>query len=457
MNLFTPTDSRPLHFVGIGGAGMSALALIACRRGVAVSGCDSDPAGAADIAAMGARIWQGHDPSHLDGARAVVVTAAVPADHPELARARSLGLPVVPRKEALAALIGQARSVAVSGTHGKTTTTVMTTEALTAAGLAPTGIAGGRVSAWGGNARVAGDDLFVVEADEYDKAFLTLYPTVAIVNNVEPDHLECYGSMAALEDAFVEFAGRAETAVVSADDPGARLVARRLGRGLCRFGFADDADVRIADVAQHADRTEATIHWRGGRALPIRLRVPGVHNLRNAVAALAATEAIGGDVVRAAAALAEFGGVGRRFERLGEHGGVAVVDDYAHHPSELVATLAAARQAYPGRRLVAVFQPHLYSRTAAHGQAMGEALAAADLVVVTEVYAAREQPMDGVSGRQVADAARRAGADATFEATRADVGRRVYDALVPGDVVLTLGAGDITRVGPELVRWLDAA
>ena len=176
-----------------------------------MSGCDSDPAARRTSPQWAPRIWQGHDPSHLDGARAVVVTAAVPADHPELVRARSLGLPVVPRKEALAALIGQARSVAVSGTHGKTTTTVMTTEALTAAGLAPTGIAGGRVSAWGGNARVAGDDLFVVEADEYDKAFLTLFPTVAIVNNVEPDHLECYGSMAALEDAFVEFAGRAET------------------------------------------------------------------------------------------------------------------------------------------------------------------------------------------------------------------------------------------------------
>ena len=457
MNLFTPSDRRPVHFVGIGGAGMSALALIACRRGVVVSGCDTDPAGAADVAAMGARVWQGHDPSHLDGARAVVVTAAVAAGHPELERARALGLPVVPRKEALAALIGTARSVAVSGTHGKTTTTVMTTEALTAAGLAPTGIAGGRVSAWGGNARLAGDDLFVVEADEYDKAFLTLHPTVAVVNNVEPDHLECYGSMAALEDAFAEFAGRAEIAVVSADDPGARLIAGRLGRGVRRFGFADDADVRITDVVQLADRTEAVIRWRGGRALPVRLRVPGLHNLRNAVAALAATDAIGGDVVPAAAALAEFGGVGRRFERLGEHGGVALVDDYAHHPSELVATLAAARQAYPGRRLVAVFQPHLYSRTAAHGQAMGEALAAADLVVVTEVYAAREQPMAGVSGRQVADAARQAGADARFEPTRADVGRRVYEALAPGDVVLTLGAGDITRVGPELVRWLDAA
>jgi UDP-N-acetylmuramate--alanine ligase len=333
----------------------------------------------------------------------------------------------------------------------------MTTEALTAAGFAPTGIAGGRVSAWGGNARVAGHDLFVVEADEYDKAFLTLHPTVAIVNNVEPDHLECYGSVAALEDAFVEFAGRAETAVVGADDPGAGRIASRLGRGLRRFGFAADAEVRISDVSQPADRTDATIRWRSGRAVRLRLRVPGVHNLRNAVAALAAVDALGGDVTRAAAVLAEFGGVGRRFERLGEHGGVAVIDDYAHHPSELAATLAAARQAYPGRRLVAVFQPHLYSRTAAHGQAMGEALAAADLVVVTEVYAAREQPMEGVSGRQVADAARRAGADARFEPTRADVGRRVYEALAPGDVVLTIGAGDITRVGPELVRWLGAA
>lgn len=437
---------------------MSALALIACRRGVVVSGCDTDPSGAGDLAAMGVRIWQGHDPSHVDGVRAIVVTAAVAAGHPELERARALGVPVVPRKEALAALIGTARSVAVSGTHGKTTTTVMTTEALTAAGLAPTGIAGGRVAAWGGNALLADQELFVVEADEYDQAFLTLHPTVAIVNNVEPDHLECYGSMAALEDAFVEFAGRAETAVVSADDAGARLVAGRLDqRRLRRFGFADDADLRMADVVQHADRTEAVVRWRGGRAVPVRLRVPGVHNLRNAVAALAAVDAIGGDVTRAAAALAEFAGVGRRFERLGEHGGVAVVDDYAHHPSELVATLAAARQAFPGRRLVAVFQPHLYSRTAAHGVAMGTALAAADLVVVTEVYAAREQPIAGVSGRQVADAARRAGADARFEPTRAEVGRRVYEALTPGDVVLTLGAGDITRVGPELVRRLSAA
>jgi UDP-N-acetylmuramate--alanine ligase len=456
MDLFNPADTRPIHFMGIGGAGMSALALIACRRGVAVTGCDADPAGAADLSALGVRVHGGHDPSHLDGARAVVVTAAVPPEHPELRRARALDLPIVPRKVALAALVGEARSVGVSGTHGKTTTTVMTTEALAAAGLRPTGLAGGRVAAWGGNARIDGDDLFVVEADEYDQAFLTLHPTVAIVNNVEADHLECYGSVEALEDAFVEFAGRARVALVSADDPGAQRVAARVP-GARRFGFATDAEVRIADVLQGAEWTEASVSWSGRRALRLRLRVPGIHNLRNAVAALGAVEALGGSLEPAVEALADFPGVGRRFERLGEHGGVAVVDDYAHHPSELTATLAAARQAFPGRRLVAVFQPHLYSRTIAHGEAMGRALAAADLVFVTEIYAAREQPIAGVSGRQVAEAAARAGADARFEAARADVGRVVREVLKPGDVVLTLGAGDITRVAPELVRWLSAA
>ena len=457
MALFSPTDKRSVHFMGIGGAGMSALALIACRRGVSVSGCDVDPTGAADLQALGIRVYTGHDGAHLSGARAVVVTAAVPSAHPELQRAREVGLPIVPRKVALAELIEGGQSVGISGTHGKTTTTVMTTEALSAAGLNPTGIAGGRVSSWGGNARVAGDTLFVVEADEFDKAFLTLYPVVTVVNNVEPDHLECYGSMAALEDAFVEFAGRGRVALISADDPGARTIAERVGTKILRFGLNPEADVRVSDIVQQPDRTEARVRWGSGRSVALRLRVPGLHNLRNAVAALAVVEVLGGALEPAAAALGDFQGVGRRFERLGEFAGVAVVDDYAHHPSELSATLSAARQAFPGRRLVAVFQPHLYSRTAAHGQAMGQALAAADLVIVTEIYPAREQPIAGVSGLQVAEAAERAGADARFEPIRADVGKTVYQALRSGDVVLTLGAGDITRVAPELVRWLGAA
>jgi UDP-N-acetylmuramate--alanine ligase len=457
MALFSPTDKRTVHFMGIGGAGMSALALIACRRGVSVSGCDVDPTGAADLQALGIRVFTGHDGAHLGEARAIVVTAAVPSAHPELQRARELGLPIVPRKVALAELIEGSRAVGISGTHGKTTTTVMTTEALSAAGLNPTGIAGGRVSSWGGNARVAGDELFVVEADEFDKAFLTLNPAVTVVNNVEPDHLECYGSMAALEDAFVEFAGRGQVALISADDPGARSITGRVGTKVLRFGLSPEADIRVSDIIQKSDRTEARIRWSGSRSVGLRLRVPGLHNLRNAVAALGVVEVLGGALEPAAAALGDFQGVGRRFERLGEFGGVAVVDDYAHHPSELSATLSAARQAFPGRRLVAVFQPHLYSRTAAHAQAMGQALAAADLVIVTEIYPAREQPIAGVSGLQVAEAAERAGADARFEPTRADVGKTVYQALKSGDVVLTLGAGDITRVAPELVRWLSAA
>jgi UDP-N-acetylmuramate--alanine ligase len=313
------------------------------------------------------------------------------------------------------------------------------------------------VGAWGGNARIASDELFVVEADEYDQAFLTLSPTVAIVNNVEPDHLECYGSVPALEAAFAEFAGRAETVFVGGDDPGALRVAGTLGAKAVTFGFDTDADIPIRGIMQSASETAAQVKLPDGSTVTVRLRVPGVHNLRNAVGALAAAMHLApGDPAPALAALRSFGGVGRRFDRLGEAGGVDVVDDYAHHPSELVATLDAARQAYPGRRLVAVFQPHLYSRTALHWQAMGEALAQADLVIVTDIYAAREKPMAGVTGRDVAAAALQAGAKTLFEADRGSLGSKVLARLQPGDVVLTLGAGDITRLGPELLHELGA-
>jgi len=488
MDLFDPADSRPVHFMGIGGAGMSALALIARRRRVAVTGCDPDPSGAADVAALGATVLAGHDPAHIEGVRAVIVTAAVPSDHPELARAREVGVPVVPRKDALAELVRRGAVVGISGTHGKSTTTVMTTEALTAAGLDPTGIAGGRVDGWGGNARLGGEGLFVVESDEYDQAFLTLSPRVAVVNNVEADHLECYGSVSELEAAFVMFAGRASVVLVGADDPGASRVGqavrrlrgqadRRAGgqavspsgaRGagandggpvLWRFGFADDADLRLSDVRQSSDGSRAMVTLPTGQQVELRLQVPGVHNLRNATAAVGVALALEAPLQPVLDALARYGGLGRRFERLGEAGGIGFVDDYAHHPSELVATLAAARQAFPGRRLVAVFQPHLYSRTAEHGVAMGRALAAADVVIVTEIYAAREQPLPGVTGGTVAAEAERAHTAQTvvFEPDRSRVRDRILELARAGDVVLTLGAGDITRVGRELVAWLQAA
>ena len=439
---------------------MSALALIARHLGVAITGCDTDPSGAADLAALGVQVWRGHDPGHLEGARAVVVTAAVPPDHAELERARALAIPVVRRADALGELVadGGGTLVAVAGTHGKTTTTVMVTEALTAAGRTPTGLAGGRVAAWRGNAKVGSRDLFVVEADEYDRAFLSLTPVVAVVNNVEADHLECYGTVAALEDAFTEFAGRAQRVIVGGDDAGAGRVAARLSVPVWRVGLGANADVRIRDVVQEPAGSRATVDLPGATSVHLRLAVPGLHNLRNAATALAVVHALEADVTAGAQALATFGGVGRRFERVGEAGGVMVVDDYAHHPTEVTATLAAARQAFPGRRVVAVFQPHLYSRTALHGAALGEALAAADVVVVAPIYAAREQPSagGGVTHDLVAGSAIRAGAATVAVRERAGLVGHVARAVKTGDVVFTLGAGDVTRIGPELLSILRA-
>ncbi len=456
MNLFLPSGRRPIFFVGIGGAGMSALALLALRKGIPVSGSDLDVSGCGDLVAAGARVFAGHRAEQVEDARAVIVSAAIPPGHVEVEAARARGIPVVVRKEALAGLIGTARCVAIAGTHGKTTTTAMTTEAIAAAGFAVTGIAGGRVEAWGGNARIGGDDLYVVEADEYDRAFLTLQPSIAVVNNVEADHLECYGSIEALEDAFVSFASRAERVLVGNDSAGADRVAERLPRDqVWRFG-PDAAELRLAAVEASVSGTSARVTLPGSGTVELRLQVPGLHNLRNATAALGVVTALGGNPAAALPALAEFRGVGRRFERLGEFAGVAIVDDYAHHPTELRATLAAARQAFPSRRLVAAFQPHLYSRTALQGDAMGEALAAADLAIVTDVYPAREQPIPGVTGEAVARAVKQRGGAAVYEPSRAALAARVAGLLRPGDLLLTLGAGDITRLGREVQAVLEA-
>ncbi len=459
MRLFAPDDPRPVHFMGVAGAGMSALALVARNRGVAVTGCDKDPTSGgaavqADMKRAGVSVAAGHDPSHVEGARAVVVSSAVAPDHPELTRARELGVPVVRRAEALAAAVAPGQLIAVAGTHGKTTTTVMTTEALAAAGLNPTGIAGGRVSSWGGNARIGGDGLFVVEADEYDKSFLALSPQVAVINNVEADHLECYGTVEALEKAFATFASPARRVIVGADDPGAARVSGTLALPTWTVGTGQKADVRIQVMERAAGRTVATVALPTGQTVELRLRVPGMHNVRNASAALAVGAELGADLDPMLGALAGFRGVGRRFDLVGESGGVVIVDDYAHHEAEIAATLEGARQAYPGRRLVAVFQPHLFSRTAEHGAAMGKALAAADLVVVTDVYAAREKPMPGVSGKMVADAASAQGTEVRWVPNRDVLAGELALLAKSGDVIITMGAGDITMVGRELMGML---
>src|SRR5258705_9656484 len=321
MTLFRTGDPRPTHLMGIAGAGMRALALIARHRGVAITGCDTDTSGTGVdvLTALGVPVWRGHDPRHVEGARAIVVPAAVPRDHPELEKARALGLPVVRRADALGELVagGKEGVVAVAGTHGKTTTTVMVTEALTAAGRNPTGLAGGRVAAWGGNARIGGDDLYVVEADEYDKAFLSLRPTVAVVNNVEADHLECYGSVEALEAAFVEFADRAQRVIIGADDVGADRVALRLQAPVWRVGLGPTADVRIRAPRLEPGGSRATISFPGGDTVELALVVPGLHNVRNAAAALAVLHALGADVQAGGRAPAGGPGVGPGVARLG--------------------------------------------------------------------------------------------------------------------------------------------
>jgi len=454
MSLFAPEDPRPLHFMGIGGAGMSAVALVATHRGVPVTGCDVAPGGAADVERRGATVWSGHDCSHVSGCRAVVYTTALPADHPELEAARAEGIPVLTRAEALGDVVAGGEVIGISGTHGKTTVTAMVAEALAEAGIDTTALVGGRVPAWDGNVRFGSDEIYVVEADEYDRSFLKLTANVAVVNNVEADHLECYGSVPELESAFVQFADSARRVLVGADDDGANRVGAAVSAPVWHVGLAENADVRLTQVRREAKQNAARVRLPDGRHVDLRLEVPGLHNLRNAAMAIGVTTALGADVEAAARGLERFTGVGRRFEVLGTYKGVTVVDDYAHHPSEIAATLGAARQRYPEARLVAVLQPHLYSRTKALGEAMGIALAMADIAVVTDVYPAREEPIPGVTGEIVARAAGRAGADVQWIPTLEALICGLEDTVVDGDVVVTLGAGDITEVGRELTRRL---
>lgn len=458
MPLLDPTDPRPIHFQGIGGAGMSALAELCHRRGAAVTGCDRDPSGARDLVALGIPVHEGHDPAHLVGHRALVVSSAIPKDHPEVLAARAQGLAVVRRAEALAEATAGGVLIGIAGTHGKSTTTVMTTEALAAAGKAPTGVVGARVSAWGGNLSRGGAEVFVVEADEYDRSFLALTPTVAVVTNVEADHLDIYRDLQDIHETFSTYVSRARYVVLCADDPGANALPSPATAEVIRYGLTSpDARLVARDVRSHDGRTTFTVVYDGAPLGEVTLGVPGRHNVRNALAALACGIGPWGLTVAAMApGLARFVGAERRFQRLGDVGEVSVVDDYAHHPTEVAATVAAAREAYPGRRLVLAFQPHLYSRTRDFADAFGAALAQADMLCLADIYPAREQPIPGVTSALIAAAASRAGRVPAWMGARASLAEALAERVQPGDLVLTVGAGDITRTGPELLARLGA-
>jgi UDP-N-acetylmuramate--alanine ligase len=451
----------PVHFMGICGAGMTPLAELVLRSGGSITGCDANtaerPEPLADI-----EIHEGHDPSHVEGCVALVMTAAVPADHPEVQAARAAGIPVLKRAEVLGSIVNRGVVVGIAGTHGKTTTTALTTAVLATAGLEPTGLVGGRVPGWGGNLRRGDDRVFVVEADEYDRSFLTLHPTIAVVTTLEADHLDIYGSLEAVEHAFGEFVERVPgdgLIVGCSDDAGvARLFGRLGGRApTLTYGLGESAMLRAEALRVENGMTSFTVVERGTELGRAALCVPGAHNVRNALAAVAVARHFGADWDAIRAGLDGYTGVERRFQLVGEADGVVVVDDYAHHPTELEATLSAARSLHPDRRIVAVFQPHLYSRTRDFADEFGRALAAADLVFVTDVYAAREQRIDGVSGAQVAEAARAAGARTTYVEARGAVVDVVLAALRPGDLCLTLGAGDLNVAARELVSQLGSS
>ena len=457
MSSLDNSDSRPVHFVGIAGAGMRALAELLARRGVIVTGCDANPGATDDLADLGIEVITGHSPDHVNGAREVIVTSAMPKDHPELVRARELGIPIVRRAEALGQAVTGGKLVGIAGTHGKTTTTVMTTGALAAAGLRPTGLAGGRVAEWKGNLHYDSDELFVVEADEYDRSFLTLLPTIAVVTNVEADHLDIYRDLEDITSTFSRFVRDAAVVVLCADDQGASSLDLPASAEVIRYGITSaDARLVASDIRSSGHATTFAVSYDGRPSGEVALRVPGHHNVQNALAAIGSGFALGVTLDAMREGLLEFGGVERRFQQLCEVSGVTIVDDYAHHPTEIVATLQAARASYPGRRIVAAFQPHLFSRTRDFADAFGQSLAKADSVFLTEIYPAREKPIAGVTSDLVATALERAGRKAAWRGPRKELAAALCAFLRDGDVVITIGAGDITRTGPELKKQLEA-
>lgn len=457
-------DARPIHFIGIAGAGMSALAELFKRRGVAVQGTDSNPSAAPDLIRLGITV-SAHDATMVKNARAVVYSSAIPAQHPEMVAARTLGLPLVRRAEALAQAVSGGALVAIAGTHGKTTTTVMTTEALAAAGLNPTGVVGGRVGRWEGNLRLGGEDTFVVEADEYDRSFLALSPSVAVVLNVEADHLDIYKDLADIAGAFEQFVAPAHTIVRCADDAGA--MALNIGAthqtvaysatiaGQSPAPTAKDARLVAKNVVLNSSGAQFTVVFDDEILGTVTLSVPGIHNVRNALAALGSGLALGCSFAPLALGLASFRGVERRFQRIdtGNSLNIRVIDDYAHHPTEVAATIAAARASFPDQRLIVAFQPHLYSRTSDLHHEFAEALNGADVVLLCDIYGAREQPVAGVTSALIGNLLPKT--TLRWSGPGHDVASAYASQMKqPGDIIITMGAGDITKASVAIAEML---
>jgi len=451
---------RRIHFVGIGGIGMSGIAEVLHNLGYLVSGSDSrESETTRRLASLGVRVVIGHQAENLGEADVVVRSSAVGQENAEVAAARQRLVPVIQRAEMLAELMRMKYGVAVAGTHGKTTTTSMVATVLARGGLDPTMVIGGRLNALGSNAKLGRGDFLVAEADESDGSFLKLSPTIAVVTTVDAEHLDYYRDLAHIQDTFVEFINKVPfygMAVLCLDQENIQALLPRVEKRYVTYGLRSQADVLARDVEFAGMTSACRVFWKGELLGRLALNVPGLHNVYNALAAVV----VGMDldlrfeVIRDA--LAEFTGVDRRFQVRGEAGGITVVDDYAHHPVELKATLNAAKDGF-GRRVIAVFQPHRYSRTQALLGEFSTAFYQADRLFVTEIYPAGEAPIPGVSGRQIADGVAGHGhRHVTYVADKSELAKAVLDQAAPGDMVLTLGAGDVWRVGEEILDRLRA-
>ncbi|MEA3122544.1 MAG: UDP-N-acetylmuramate--alanine ligase [Paraburkholderia sp.] len=454
---------KHIHFVGIGGAGMSGIAEVLVNLGYQVSGSDLARSGATDrLASLGARIEIGHDAGHIEGADAVVVSTAVRSDNPEVLAARRLRVPIVPRAVMLAELMRLKQGIAIAGTHGKTTTTSLVASVLAAGGLDPTFVIGGRLTSAGANARLGTGDFIVAEADESDASFLNLLPVIEVVTNIDADHMDTYGhDFARLKQAFIEFTHRLPfygIAVLCVDDPNVREILPFVSKPVIRYGFAADAQVRGVNVFARDGKMYFTAMREDAPPLDIVLNMPGTHNVQNALAAIAIATELEVDDAQIQRALADFTGVGRRFQRFGDveiaaKGHYTLVDDYGHHPVEMAATVAAARGAFPDRRLVLVFQPHRYTRTRDCFEDFVNVLSSVDALVLTDVYAAGEAPIVAADGRALARAVRVAGkVEPVFVDAVDDVPQALAAFVRDGDVVITMGAGSIGTVPARLVQ-----
>jgi UDP-N-acetylmuramate--alanine ligase len=453
MNL---NNFKNIHFVGIGGIGMSGIAEILKGRGKTVSGCDLKRSEAMSLlASRGVRVHIGHDIAHLLGVDAVVVTAAVKGANAEVDAGRDQGIEIIRRKDLLAAIVNEKRGVGVSGTHGKTTTSAMIATVLEDAGLDPTIIIGGILQNIASNAKDGKGDVVVVEADEYDRTFHELRPEIAVITNIEADHLEYYGSFENIVEAFRIFTEnvRPGGAIIGCvDDPAVSALLDRRGHGngpkIIRYGLGAGADVMARDLTFHDRGSSFEVDGIGF----FKLFVPGEHNVRNALAAIAVARELGVSAAAIAAGIAKFLGVDRRFQILGDYNGALVVDDYAHHPTEIKATLDAARGGYPERRIVALFQPHLYSRTRDFAPEFAESLRAADIALVAPIYAAREKPIEGISSRMISE---RSDAIEFLDRSHIEIINELRRRLQPNDVFIAMGAGDVHEIAEALVRGAD--